>query len=417
MSRLFTIPLLVSCVGAVLGTASLAHAEDCVPPRLLFVVDASSSMLGSIPDGQQGTTTKWLAAQQAIEAVLTAYPQQAEYGLMTFPGNGGGCNVGQVIEDIGPNNGALIEGDLAALTIPAGSQTPAGQSLKAASQYALLTDPAYHNYVIFVTDGYQYCAFGSGDPGCVTAADCTYMGVGPCPTCIPAQPDGCYCVQDWPTRGAKALSDAGVSTYVVGFGDAVNIRALNKTAQAGGTMLPGCDPDSAVSSCYYEALVASELTDALAQIVQQVVTENCIGDCGIVGTRTCELSGWSACAAPSTQSCTSSCYIPGTQQCVNGQLTTCSSESQCGQGGNGAGGSGTGAGPTGGATPTGGAGGTGGSGASGLGTGNAPGVAADPNAEGNCGCRTVGAKGKTGLGALALLAGLSGIAVARRRRR
>jgi MYXO-CTERM domain-containing protein len=44
-------------------------------------------------------------------------------------------------------------------------------------------------------------------------------------------------------------------------------------------------------------------------------------------------------------------------------------------------------------------------------------VAADPNAEGNCGCRTIGAKDKTGLGALALLASLSGIAVARRRRR
>lgn len=90
----------------------------------------------------------------------------------------------------------------------------------AASQHAAITDPNFDNYVIFVTDGYQYCSVNGGS-GCATAADCTFMGVSSCPQCLPDQQDGCYCTRNWPVIGTQALADAGVTTYVVGFGDKV----------------------------------------------------------------------------------------------------------------------------------------------------------------------------------------------------
>ncbi|HMR75913.1 MAG TPA: VWA domain-containing protein, partial [Polyangiaceae bacterium] len=317
---------------AALGS-SPAVAADCTPPRILLVVDTSTSMLGQIPDGA-ATTTKWAAAQTAVKEVFKAFPDAAQYGLMVFPGKAGQCSTGEVLVDPASGTAASIEQTLQNLVIPANNQTPAGQTLMAASQYAKITDPGYANYVIFVTDGYQYCSVNSG-AACASAADCTLMGVGTCPTCLPSQPDGCFCVQNWSALGADALSKAGVKTFVVGFGDNVNFQALNQTAQAGGTALTGCNPNATVASCYFQAQNPTDLKSALGTIVTQVVTSQCTGDCGISGTQTCTVTGWSPCDAPTTIACTSTCNTPGTQDCVSGALSQCSSESACNSGGAG----------------------------------------------------------------------------------
>ena len=55
--------LLGAVVGAAFAVAAPeAHAQECNPPRILFVVDASSSMLEPI---MQGGMAKWEAAQAA----------------------------------------------------------------------------------------------------------------------------------------------------------------------------------------------------------------------------------------------------------------------------------------------------------------------------------------------------------------
>jgi MYXO-CTERM domain-containing protein len=389
---------------------SVAHAEDCTPPRILFVVDASSSMLAAI-----GDTTKWDAAQDAVATVLGTYPDSAQYGLMVFPGAAGQCATGEVKVDVAASTGSAIVAALANQSIPGNNQTPAGQSLMAASKYALITDPTYDNYVIFVTDGHQYCSVNSG-ANCVTASDCQAMGVSPCPTCKPDQPDGCYCVQGWPVLGAQALAGAGAKTYVVGFGEAVNFKALNQTAEAGGTALPNCDPDATVPSCYFQATMPAELTAAFAAIVQELVTESCFGACGIPGERTCTANGWSTCDAPDEVECVSSCDTPGTQKCVNDVLTECSSEAACG--GNGGGGAG-GAGGVGGGGVIGGTGGaaaSGGTGPGGSGAGAKKGISS-PEEDSGCGCRTAsfGAPSGGQLGGWLLTFGL-GVAAVRRRR-
>ncbi len=378
-------------------------AEECVPPRILFVVDASASMLQGIEN-----TTKWDALVDSVEAVLATYPDAAQYGLMTFPGPGGKCAIGDVGIDVATGTAQQIVGKLAGLAIPSDAATPAGQSLMTASKYSLITDPAYANYVVFMTDGHQYC-YLNGGASCVTASDCQLMGVSPCPTCIPDQPEGCYCVQKWPALGAQALAGAGVTTFVVGFGDKVNIKALNQTADAAGTGLPGCDPNASTPSCYYQATKPAELTAAFSTILQQVVIEKCTGPCGIEGERTCSANGWGACDAPPTVACMSSCGTEGTQTCVDDALMPCSSEIDCGgQGGQG----GTTAVTTASAGGAGGAGTTGGDGGSGL-----TGIANDPEEDGACACRTATfsrGDGRVGFAAAWLVAGL---ALARRRPR
>lgn len=310
-------------VGLTISTiAHNADAEDCIPPRILFVVDGSSSMLGEL-EGM----TKWAAAQSAIETVLTAYTNAAEYGLMVFPGAPGMCTTGEVKVDIAAGTRSTILSTIQSLDIPGNAQTPAGQSLMAAAEYGLITDPTHPNYVVFITDGWQYCSINGGS-SCATQQDCDLMGVSPCPSCN-AGAEGCYCVQDWTVLGAEALAAKNVKTYVVGFGTQVNAKALNQTAQAGQTALSGCDPMSDMASCYYQATNPSELTAAFSKIVAQVVTEKCSADCGIEGERTCGLGGWSECVGPGYTGCVSTCDTPGTKQCINGTLTDCSSEGDC----------------------------------------------------------------------------------------
>lgn len=445
----------------VLGAASLAlglglsldaQAQDCDPPRILFVIDTSSSMLEQITEGGV-TTTKWQAAQDAVQAVLGAYGDAAQYGLMTFPGEAGGCSTGTVLVDVDVGTGTAIQTALGGLDMQASRATPAGQTLVAASTYSLITDSAYPNFVVFMSDGWQYCSIPtSSAPVCASASDCALMGEDPCPSCNSCQSvssdpacsgqnaDGCYCVRDWPVLGVQALAAAGVTTYVVGFGTEVDALTLNAAADAGGKALGGCDPTSSDPSCYYQATAPSDLNDALADIVQDaVVDDTCLGPCDIPGERTCTAAGWSDCDAPSTISCTSSCGTTGVQECVNGVLTDCDAVcpdagagGAAGQGGGGgAGGTGGagGAAGTAGSAATGGASGTGG-GSAGTGGGGfdagAPdtGTAASPGAspgksesedEGGCACRSARSASGGGSALLAAL-GLVGLTLLRKRR-
>lgn len=386
-----------------------AWAQECEPPRILFVVDTSTSMNGVIEEGG-AETTKWAAAQEAISSVLTMFPEAAQYGLMTYPGAAGACSTGSVIVEVGAGTASTIKETVNDIVVTNGRYTPGGQSLMVASQYAPLLEEGFRGHVVFVTDGHQWCSV-DGNQYCVTESDCDLMGVGTCPSCGPDLPDGCFCVQDWSVLGAEALTSAGVTTHVVGFGAEVNFRALNQTADAGGTAMPGCDPNSNAPSCYIQATLPSELSAAFESIVEEVAVDVCTGPCGIEGQRTCGLDGWSDCDAPAIQSCVSTCNTPGTQQCVNDALTACSSEVDCG----------------GGATVSssvvssasvavssaasgGGAGGAGGSGG-----GNAVG---DPEADGGCACRMPGAKdsSKPERWAGLLSIGLAVLALSRRRR-
>lgn len=441
-------PLVVasSLVAALLGFAHEARAESCDPPRIMFVIDSSSSMLDEITE-QGVTTAKWDAAQSAVKAVTDAYPDAALWGLMTFPGLSGGCTTGTVLVEPAAGTGTHIQTGLANITMTGSRQTPAGQTLMAAASEPSITEAGKKNYVIFVTDGWQYCSVPvtNSAPVCVQSADCTLMGVDPCPTCnacnsgssdplCAGKSDGCYCVRSWPVKGVQALKAAGVNTYVVGFGTNVDAKTLNAAADAGGTAIAGCDPTATTPSCFYKATVPSEFNAALADIVQKVVTETCTGDCGIQGTRKCTAAGWSDCDSPAEIDCQGPCGATGKQKCVAGVLSECDAVCEDAGAGGAAGSSGSGgaagasgSGGKGGSTGTGGTTGTGGKSGSGgsagkggsktdAGTAGAePAGTGESGDDGGCGCRTAGEP--SGSRALALLGlGLAASLIARRKR-
>lgn len=74
--------VLAASIGSSLFAAAEADAQECIPPRILLVMDMSSSMTDLI-DGT--STVKWEAAQSAIHTVLTTHGDAAHYGLLTFP--------------------------------------------------------------------------------------------------------------------------------------------------------------------------------------------------------------------------------------------------------------------------------------------------------------------------------------------
>ncbi|HQP39076.1 MAG TPA: VWA domain-containing protein [Polyangiaceae bacterium] len=439
-----TLALLASIgvFSSLLASGGVALAEPCDLPRIMIVMDSSSSMLNTVSE-QNVDIVKWDAAQSAVKSVTDAYPDSAQWGLMVFPGPAGGCSTGTVLVDVGLSTGPDIQTQLANIDMSSGSrQTPAGQTLMAAAADPGITAAGKKNYVVFVTDGYQYCSVPavSGPPVCTTSADCAAMNVSTCPTCdscntgssdpaCAGYAGGCYCIRTWPVLGVEALAAAGVKTYVVGFGSNVDAKTLNTAAYEGGTAIAGCDPSASTPSCYYKATLPSEFNAALADIVQKVTTETCTADCGIQGSRACTASGWSDCVAPTEVDCTGPCGASGKQKCVNGALTECDAVCEdAGAGGSagaagaaGAAGSGGAAGAAGKAGSGGSAGSAGKGGASSeddAGDGTAGGAAAGPESgdDGGCGCRVAGSSSGSRT-ILALGLGIAFAALARARRR
>src|SRR5262249_8984415 len=90
--------LLGRAVGAAFCLLSgLAHAAGtCEYPRMLIVLDKSSSMTENATPGQ----TKWSAATNAINNVVGHYGNGIHFGLMIFP-SPNQCSPGEVKVDVG----------------------------------------------------------------------------------------------------------------------------------------------------------------------------------------------------------------------------------------------------------------------------------------------------------------------------
>jgi len=266
------------------GTAQ-AQASRCTPPRVLVVLDKSSSMNNTI-----GGQKMWSIAKQSLDQIATDYQSKVELGLMVFP-NPGQCSPGSLLVPPALNSRTSIMSALGTDDPPAsGSYTPMAQSLDVAGGLIEMADTTKPRHIILITDGWQWCS--------PYDASTRFMPV------------------DSVTRNAAK----GITTYVVGFGGSTDALALNRMAVAGGTALPGCDPTGATptagNKCYYQADSPGQLLAALNSIGTTVSAEVCDGndnDCdGMVdegltracssacgaGAETCNLGTWGGCTAP-----------------------------------------------------------------------------------------------------------------------
>ena len=246
MKTLFSLLSILVLSLAVSGTATAAGG-NCKRPRVMIVLDKSSSMNATLPGGQ----SKWGAAKSAISTILTTYQAGIDFGLITYP-NPKYCGAGKVLVGIGPKNASSIMSQLASPPPASGAWTPMAQSMDAAGKVQNLQDKTYNNNILLITDGWQWCS--------------------------PYDPK----TRNWPVTSAANLKMKGISTYVVGFGDSVDALTLNKVADTAGTKsspfcnATGTDP-KANTHCYYKSGNNASLLAALKKIALVVTQEICDG--------------------------------------------------------------------------------------------------------------------------------------------
>ncbi|MBT8492096.1 MAG: VWA domain-containing protein, partial [Deltaproteobacteria bacterium] len=207
--------------GTVMAAAPEASAQSCDPSRMMVILDQSSSMVRNSIAGD----TLWDIAVTAMDNLTTSFQDKLQMGLMKFP-EPDQCNPGAVFVSPAVNSKSSIMSQLSAPPPDSGNYTPMYQTLQVAQSVPELQLSDVPNYVVLVTDGWQWCDIENN------SAD-----------------------RFKPIDEVADLAQMGVKTYVVGFGASADVLTLNGMAVEGGTAIPGCDPTntsaSASDNCYY----------------------------------------------------------------------------------------------------------------------------------------------------------------------
>ncbi|HVZ35483.1 MAG TPA: vWA domain-containing protein, partial [Polyangiaceae bacterium] len=202
-------------------------------PEMLIVLDRSGSMSPTLNDTG---TDRWSGSVQAVNEVTASFDQQIDFGLMTFPAFDGtpgdpvdllgsligpdACASGKLDVPIASSNSSAISQTLGGMS--PGGFTPTAATLTEALD--VLSGPVAADqqavspkYVLLVTDGDPNCSDGSGGLSALGGADLQ--------------------ARQQTLDAIKALTDAGVQTFVVGYQTAGTQFAgqLDQMAVAGGT--------------------------------------------------------------------------------------------------------------------------------------------------------------------------------------
>lgn len=188
------------------------------------------------------TVSKWGVAVDSINQMITSYASDIRWGLTLFPDTTpAGCTQQDFAFPLADTNGPGIQTLLTAALATTDSLYPDGPcvtnidtGMQQAATDPALADPMRKSYVMLVTDGAQSsgCSAGGADTGSEQAV--------------------------------AQLFSQGVTTFVVGFGSAVDALQLDKLAIAGGAPLSG-------TSKYFRADTAGELDQALLAIADAVI--------------------------------------------------------------------------------------------------------------------------------------------------
>lgn len=251
----------------------LSVAEN--PPNLYFVLDRSGSMSESMPGG---TTPKYEAVQRAAVELVRGLGSHVSVGAAIFPAAGGVCDAGEEVfatargdatPAAGAPDGPTTSGFDAATKVVTLGYTPTAATL----QHLLPTLSALHGRtaVILATDGGPNCNAQAGCdasgcisniqqvPGCTGSVNCCAASVG-------ADAQRMCLDRDATLAAVRALSNAGIATYVIGIpGSDPFTELLGDLAKAGGTA-------RATGPAYYAVGDLPQLHQALDQIGGDLMT-------------------------------------------------------------------------------------------------------------------------------------------------
>jgi hypothetical protein len=226
-----------SC-GAQMQQIGVVNLGD--PPDLLIVLDRSGSMSDPPPVFPPVFDTKWNIMRNALNTIAQQKDQNIKFGLLEFPSDQ------NCAADATPEVAIALGAHTPMATYFAGrspgGNTPAHVALTSALQYyqSIPVNPA-GRYVLFATDGVPNCL--GGDPN--AASDMQTVA------------------------SVTALYNAGIPTYVLGFGTfGLNTGVLNDAAQAGGKAKSGLTK-------FYEANNAADLAMALQAIAGGIIVPSC----------------------------------------------------------------------------------------------------------------------------------------------
>ncbi len=190
--------------GAVCDEVDLYIERD--PVRVMLLQDLSSSMRQD---------NKWPDARSALNTLLT---NQANKGILfgfdAFPSPSRNCNINNnVLRDCEPNNEDNIRSFINSVDPYQSTPLWCGMRNFIEDDYApKFTSPGARTYLVVISDGRDSC-----DMSCAG---------------LPGEPRA----QDFTNVTNKLREDQGISTFVIGFGNAdIDPQQLNAIARAGGT--------------------------------------------------------------------------------------------------------------------------------------------------------------------------------------
>jgi len=211
--------------------AELCNPESgqCEPPcllRVFILLDQSGSM-------SDGTPTKWEQARQALHTLMTSETAaDVEFGFGAFPSDGNCATDGVVINPVPDATDTIVQ---TYFSRGASGNTPIAASIEfmATDTMANLNDPAYHNFILLVSDGSDTC---------YTEVDSCIIGCMSSPTpfiCIAACEAEAEALTVPALRAATEhlRRDLDIRTFVIGFGEGVSDAELTAIAEEGGTAL------------------------------------------------------------------------------------------------------------------------------------------------------------------------------------
>jgi hypothetical protein len=222
------------------------HCEDICLLRVFILVDESGSM------GGEETPTKWDQAQTAISTVMTRpAAAEVEFGFGTFPSDSD-SGADDLVEMPVPTATASSVDSYFDTNGPGGN-TPLTFAMEffQTDTTAGIKDSAYHNALLVVSDGSDTCYI-----------DCTERcGLFDIACLINCENEiEPLAVAQLSMITANLRDTYAIRTFVIGFGEGVNVNELSAIAENGGTVLGD----------WIEAGDVGALTVALQQIIDEM---------------------------------------------------------------------------------------------------------------------------------------------------